>query len=245
MQIVDSPYILWKPPLEKPSLTVDKIHVWCASLQRSPSEIEELRAILSPDEKNRASKFHFPQHQRRFTVARGILRKLLADYLNLNPQNIRFNYLERGKPELVGDRCLQFNVSHSEELALYAIGLTSPVGVDVEFLRPSPDIEQIAARFFTKREYEELRSLPPLDKTVAFFRCWTRKEAYLKACGDGLGGGLDSIEVSLTPEAQISRINGSKDSSNWTMYSSIPAEGYVGAIACAARSASIDCWNLI
>ncbi|WP_245915919.1 4'-phosphopantetheinyl transferase family protein [Merismopedia glauca] len=242
---MDSPHILWKPRSESPILSVDAIHIWCASLQRSVSEVEQLAASLSKDERDRASRFHFPHHQRRFIVARGLLRHLLADYLAVSPKEIEFSYLQRGKPELAGDRHLQFNLSHSEELVVYAFCLSHPVGIDVEYLRSTPDLEPIAARFFTKWEYDELRSLPPAERTSAFFRCWTRKEAYLKACGDGIGGGLDQIEVSLTPEAQIRQIHNSVlTDRDWDLQNLAPAVGYVGAIAAQASNLHLHCWHL-
>jgi 4'-phosphopantetheinyl transferase len=229
---VDSLSILWKPPLEKPILSEDAIHVWCASLQRSTFEIEQLAASLSEDERTRASRFHFPHHQRRFIVARGLLRRLLADYLQLDSSKIEFSYTQRGKPEIAKDFHLQFNLSHSEELVVYAFCWHHPVGVDIEYIRLASDIEQIADRFFTKWEYDRLRSLPPAEQTLAFFRCWTRKEAYLKACGDGITGGLDTIEVSLTPKAEIRHLNNSTVlAGNWGLQNLTPAVDYVGAIA--------------
>lgn len=203
---------------------------------RSGSELEQLKARLSEEERYRASKFHFPQHQRRFIIARGLLRGLLADYLEVNPSGIQFTYTQRGKPELSPDvktkLPLQFNVSHSEELVVYAVCLGYPVGVDVEYLRSASDLEQIAARFFTKWEYEQLRSLPATEKNLAFFRGWTRKEAYLKACGDGIAGGLDQIEVSLAEDAEIRQINsGITGNQSWHLVNLVPAVDYIGAIA--------------
>jgi 4'-phosphopantetheinyl transferase len=242
---VDSLSILWKPPLEKPILSEDAIHVWCASLQRSTFEIEQLAASLSQDERTRASRFHFPHHQRRFIVARGLLRRLLADYLQLDPSQIEFSYTQRGKPEIAKDSLLQFNLSHSEELVVYAFCWHHPVGVDIEYIRLASDIEQIADRFFTKWEYDRLRSLPPAEQTLAFFRCWTRKEAYLKACGDGIAGGLDSIEVSLTPEAEIRQINTSTAlAQNWGLQNLTPAVDYVGAIASPNPNLEMSYWYL-
>jgi 4'-phosphopantetheinyl transferase len=242
---VDSLSILWKSPLEKPVLSEDAVHVWCASLQHSTFEVEQLAATLSEDERTRASRFHFPQHQRRFIVARGLLRRLLADYLQLNSSKIEFNYTQRGKPVIAQDSHLQFNLSHSEELVVYAFCWHHLVGVDVEYIRLASDIEQIADRFFTKWEYDGLRSLPLEERTLAFFRCWTRKEAYLKACGDGIAGGLDTIEVSLTPEAEIRHINNSTAlAQKWGLQNLIPAVDYVGAIASPNPHLKISHWHL-
>jgi 4'-phosphopantetheinyl transferase len=241
---VDSPYILWKSPLQPPVLSSGEIHVWGASLQPAADRLDVLAASLSTDESDRASRFHFPHHQRRFVAARGILRSLLATYLEVSPREIQFKYGAQGKPELASDRSLYFNVSHSEELAVYAVCSSNPVGVDVELLRETPDFEEIASRFFTESESSKLRSLPPEEKMTAFFRCWTRKEAVLKACGDGIGGGLDTIEVSLTPEATISQINHSLAARrDWHLQNLAPAVGYVGAIAAPTSHLDISVWQ--
>ena len=200
------------------SLTSDQVHIWRSPLDISPCILPQLHAYLSEDEQDRAARFHFDRHRHHFIVGRGVLRVLLGKYVQQNPQDLRFEYGDRGKPYLqtpaltepnvrslgsqrpLGSQArpqnLQFNVSHSGGVALYAIALNRRVGIDLEELRPMSNAAQLAKRFFTDREYAQLLSQPLDQQTLAFFRGWTRKEAYLKATGEGLSG-LETVEVSL------------------------------------------------
>jgi 4'-phosphopantetheinyl transferase len=164
------------------------------------STLRRLARSLSADEQARAGRFRFPEDGARFTAARGILRDILARYSGEEPGRLAFGYGAGGKPFLISQGSalsLEFNVSHSRRIALYAVAHGRAVGVDVEVIRPEMDCERIAERFFTPREAAALRAMPPPVRVAAFFRCWTRKEAYLKATGEGLRIGLKSCEVSL------------------------------------------------
>ena len=166
------------------------------------SRLPNLKQVLSADEHARAERFYFQKDRERFMVARGLLRTVLGRYLNQEPSQLRFCYSPYGKPALAtgsGRNTLRFNVSHSHGLALYAITCGRELGVDVELIRPELPDEEIAERFFSFQEVSGLRALPPNMRLEAFFNCWTLKEAYIKARGEGLSLPLDQFDVALVP----------------------------------------------
>ena len=203
-----------KPSMPFPSLATDEVHIWRSPLDTSPDLRTQLHAYLSEDEQDRAARFRFDHHRHHFIVGRGILRVLLGRYVQQEPQDLVFGYSDRGKPFLsnptsrsqgslrtLGSQAtaLQFNVSHSGGVVLYAIARNRRVGIDLEEARTMPNAAQLVQRFFTEREYAQLLAQPPEQQELAFFRGWTRKEAYLKATGEGIGG-LETVEVSLLEE---------------------------------------------
>jgi 4'-phosphopantetheinyl transferase len=174
------------------------VHIWPVRLEAAEEVVTALGRLLSPDEGERARRFYFDHLRRRYVIARAVLRLLLARYLETSPERIRFRYGKRGKPAVdAGD--LQFNLSHSESMALLAVTRKCEVGIDLEELRPVPDCLDLAERLFCREEAAELRSLPATDREKAFLVCWTRKEAYVKAVGDGLSALLDAFRVTLRP----------------------------------------------
>jgi 4'-phosphopantetheinyl transferase len=183
-------------------LADDEVQVWRVELDvLAPSEPHWL-SLLAPDEQDRARRFRFDRHRRRFATTRGVLRTLLGSYLNAEPRSVRFRYSDKQKPALdaaFAQGCLQFNVSHSEELALLAFTRAREIGVDVERVRENSNIEGIAKHFFSESEREALASLPASEKQAAFYRCWTRKEAFIKAIGEGMSLPLHQFDVSLAP----------------------------------------------
>jgi 4'-phosphopantetheinyl transferase len=195
-----------------------------------------LAGLLSDAERERASRFVFDRDRRRFIVSRARLRQLLAARLGVPPESVEFTYGAHGKPAIVlgpADPDLRFNVSHCNDLAVYAFSYGLDVGVDVEAVRALPDADRIAARFFSPREKEAYRALDSRDKPLGFFNCWTRKEAFIKALGDGLGHPLDSFDVSLAPDkpAAILRVGVTPgDECGWRMESFAPAPGFVAAV---------------
>ncbi|MCB1055772.1 MAG: 4'-phosphopantetheinyl transferase superfamily protein [Acidobacteria bacterium] len=215
----------------------DELHVYAVSLAPPPETVAELETLLTPDEVERAYRFRFERHRRRFIVGRGVLRRLLGAYLDVPPGELRFHYGDKGKPSLDprwDAAGLSFNLSHSQELALYGLVQGRELGIDVEQLRPMPDAEQIAERFFSRSERETLRRIPAERKADAFFNCWTRKEAYIKATGDGLSMPLDRFDVTLAPEDEARMLSAEGDpakAASWSMYHLEPAAGYVGALA--------------
>lgn len=262
---VDRPH-LWQVSLSNATISPDKF----------PEQFQYLRATLSPDEQAKADRFYDPLDGQRYIMARGTLRSILSHYLHLDPSLIKFAYTAQGKPIL--DRAflsgnqqvnasnspaplnpsfpnnqvpnLQFNLSHSQDLAVYGVMLDRPLGIDVEYLRPLKDALSLAKRWFTPKEYTEICQSP--EPTTNFFRFWTAKEAYLKATGAGLRH-LRQIEIvtkedgSLQLRAFSNSINILQDDSleklqdindlelnnpeNWSIVELTPAPGYVGALA--------------
>lgn len=212
------------------------MHVWRARLD--PPD-DSLMAVLSPEERERAARFHFERDRSRFAMGRGYLRALLGRYVGCAPEQIVFRYGQRGKPSLAADATgLEFNAAHSHDVALFAFALGAPVGVDVELVRPGPAEEGIADRFFSPLEAEALRSLPEAERREAFFRCWTRKEAFVKANGEGLTYGLDQFTVSLSPDEPARLVDVARDpreADAWSLHHVDPGDSYIGAVAVRGR----------
>jgi 4'-phosphopantetheinyl transferase len=231
--------------MELPDSLPDRreVEVWFVELAASPASAEECAAILSADESERAARFRFPHLRTAFTLSRGILRILLGRYLGIDPDRVRFAYGPRGKPRLAQPETpLEFNLAHSGGLAAYAFAVGCEVGVDIEKIRPVSDQDDIVRRFFSREECEEWMGLDPAQRDEAFFRCWTRKEAYIKALGDGLSMPLDSFQVSLRPGAPAALIRAAGDpgaASRWSLWSLEPAEGYAGSLALPERGRGV------
>lgn len=231
------------PGLELPP---GEIHVWAVQLDPPPERVERLGSWLTPDEWERARRFRFDQHRRQYVVGRGALRALLAGYLGTRPELVRFTYGPRGKPFLAppaDGSGLHFNLSNSADLALVGLARGVEIGVDVEYLKPMPDCETIAERFFSESERVVLRSLPAETKEEAFFNCWTRKEAYLKAVGEGLAARLDSFDVTLAPgePPRMLTLEGDVErASRWFFHHFRPAPDFIGAVALDSTRAGGD-----
>ena len=211
-----------------------EIQVWYASLDRPVSRFQEL---LSQDERDRAGRFIFERDRIQYIVRRGILRILLGCYLGVEPGLVRFNYSNNDKPALADsyDRTeLHFNLSHSEGMAVYAFTSDREIGIDIEQIQDIPDMEQIFERFFSPGEKEVFHILSESKRKEAFFNCWTRKEAFIKATGDGLSRPLDGFDVSLVPgePARLLEIEGnSEEVSRWFMQDLKGAPGFAAALA--------------
>src|SRR5689334_19989736 len=188
---------MWSAPPPALTLSNGEVHVWRAPLEQPDALQEMFLRSLAEDERARASRFHFEKHRRRFVVARGYLRTLLARYLDVQPDEVRFAYGHYGKPSVDHAHGLRFNMSHSHEVAVYAFVQEQEIGVDVEYIKTDFATEDIARKFFSKQEADALMSLPKDEQGRAFFRCWTRKEAYIKAIGSGLSHPLNEFDVSL------------------------------------------------
>ena len=219
-----------------------RIEVWSVTLDVPAAQTAALEAVLSQDERARAERFRFERGRRRFIAARGLLRRLLGAYLDRAPADVAFTYGRKGKPLTAG---LHFNLSHSGERVLIALGRI-PLGVDIERLRPLRDPEAIARRFFSRAERETLAAQPAERKIEAFFACWTCKEAYVKAVGDGLAISLRSFDATFgegrppalkthLPEGECER---------WFLRRLEPAPGYVGALAARDFAGTVTAWSL-
>src|SRR2546422_5347503 len=185
---------VWSPPPRDLALESDEIHVWRAAADATGLQLEDLRQTLGPSEQARAERFSFRRDRDRFIIRRGRLRAILGRYLATDSSRLQFNYGGRGKPALAPpyrDTQLRFNVSRSDGLVLYAITRGREVGVDLEQIQPAIAQERIPEHFFSAREVATLRALPADEQVEAFFACWTRKEAYVKARGEGLALRLD------------------------------------------------------
>jgi 4'-phosphopantetheinyl transferase len=216
------------------AIASNEVHVWHGSIERPAAEVAGLRQLLCTDERARADRFRFDRDRSRYTAGRGILRMLLGRYLGVSAGEVALQYGQFDKPRLVGYP-LWFNVSHSGAVALFAFTAVGEVGIDVELDDADFARERIAERFFSRAEVNALRSLPESAQPLAFLTCWTRKEAFIKARGDGLSLALDSFDVNLEPgsEAVLLRTAWSDDEpGQWSMTDlSDPDRGYVAALA--------------
>ena len=233
------------------TLSPDAVHVWRYSLLADEGRVLRLRELLSAEELARADRFKFDKHRRRFIVARATLRILLGDYFSAAPDSIEFLTTKYGKPyvrQLLDGQVLSFNVSHSHELALFAFTLEKRIGVDLEYRRQILDMESIAGHFFAKAEVTELMSLDESVRPRAFLNCWTRKEAYIKAIGEGLSHPLHTFEVTLKPgePARLVSDAGVPDAiERWCFTALHPHPDYLAALAVedSAESHPIICYD--
>jgi len=238
---------LWEVPPENIIATRDEVHVWRVALNES--QVAKLRPALSPNECARADRFHFARDRNRFVVARGTLRTILGAYLKKEPRQLSFSYSPYGKPALADDpdtHELSFNLSHANELALIAVTRERGIGVDIEFIRPQFASEAIAERFFSDNEVAALRALPEAVQSEAFFNCWTRKEAYIKAIGEGMSLPLDQFDVSFAPGEKAALLGNLRDGnevSRWSLQELTPGPGYVAALAVEGNDWQLRCWK--
>lgn len=238
----------WYSPPKALKLNCNEVHIWRASLDTDAYRIQSLYETLSADEQQRAALFHFPKDRERFIIARGLLREILSRYLQQKPNNISFYYNQHGKPALHTDteEPLHFKVSHSHGLALYAVTRDCPIGVDIEHIRTDFPYQEIAEKFFAPKENAMLRSLPSNLQSKAFFTCWTRKEAYLKAIGKGLSTSLNLFEVSFLPRepAKLLSIQGDIEAaSHWSLQDLNLSADYVAALAIQRHNCQFKYWQ--
>jgi 4'-phosphopantetheinyl transferase len=239
----------WSDPPLKPALTADEVHVWQIVLNRPIDEVEELQTLLASEEISRADRFRFERDRRRFVVVHGLLRVILGRYLGLKPSQLRFVYSDYGKPALApapATRGLSFNLSHTHELALVAVTRDRQLGIDLEHIRHIPEVEQIAERFFSPQENEIIQALTGSERLEAFFQCWTCKEAYIKARGEGLSLPLDQFQVVpiLGEAVPFLSVKGDpQESSRWSLRKLIPAPGYVAALAVEGKGWRLAQWR--
>ncbi len=218
-------------------LPPDVLHVWRILLTQSEDVVRRLAEHLSVDEAQRADKCRRELDRCRYVVAHGALRELLAEYTSWAPRDVSFRHTAAGKPFVVGDRgeqCPRFSLSHSGEWAVVGLALLTDVGIDIEQIDPGISVQAVAERFFSQSESVALRDAPPEQRTDLFFTAWTRKEAYVKARGDGISDRLQRFSISVNPEQPpILRID-SKDQCailHWRIYDLDIASGYAAAIA--------------
>jgi 4'-phosphopantetheinyl transferase len=241
------------------------VHIWWANLDQPPQIVQELEETLSAAELARAKKFAFQRDRSRFVVSHGILRKIFGRYLNTDPAQLEFCHQTWGKPYLSGKfegSGIRFNFSHAQNMGLYAFTCKREVGVDVEFIRPLPDLDRIASKYFSTNEYPDLdriaskyfstneyhllMTMPECQRVQAFFDCWTRKEAYLKALGVGLTYPTDGFDVFIAPgeAVHLLRTQGyPHEAGRWRLEAFSPAPGYAASLAVEGHDWRLSCWE--
>jgi len=208
-----------------------EVNVWSISIQDCRPDVNAMLAMLVRDEVERAGRFVFEKDRNTFVVGRAMMRGILGHYLAIRPQDIPIVLNDYGKPELES-KALFFNVSHSGDLVLVAACRNHPIGVDVECIRPVDDVDQLITQYFSPREARELRGLPHGSRLPAFFACWTRKEAYVKARGQGLSLPLDEFDVPTDVRSASNWHSvDTRDSPPWFIVALPVREGYSGALA--------------
>jgi 4'-phosphopantetheinyl transferase len=224
-----------------PDLGAADVHVWAVPLT---GESEGYMELLSAEERDKAARFRFVDHRRRYAITHGALRAILAGYLGADPLALQFTTVARGKPALRDGHGPHFNLSHSGQLTLIAVGAVG-VGIDIEKLRHLESLRDIARRHFSKVEIDALTALPEPDQLRGFYRCWTRKEAFIKATGQGLSSALDAFDVALgaSPSLLACRADG-EDPAAWRMWDVSPGPEYVGALAARAPDLQLATFRL-
>ncbi len=224
----------------------DEVHVWAAGLDRDASVIREMATLLDDEERDRASRFRRRVDRDRFIVSHGVLRRVLARYARKPAQSLRFRRDRFGKPSLAHRTDVSFNLAHAEGVALIAVTIGRPVGVDVERVTDLDDAFDVAEICFAPAERRVLHAAPAAHVSATFFNCWTRKEAFIKAVGTGLSAPLQAFEVTLAPDtpARLCRVSGSaRVAATWTMEALEPAPGYVGALAVRRPHVRLSTWQ--
>jgi 4'-phosphopantetheinyl transferase len=242
--------LIWKKSLSQREMRLSNstnyilkqgdVHLWKVNLNSSPDTVEYLLETLSVDEIERAKRFYQEKHSKNFIIARGLLRVILGRYIGQKPASIVFKYTDKGKPSLSqsGFFPLSFNLSHSQERVIYGLSYFERIGVDLEYQRNIADVEKLAKRFFTSKEYQYIQSLNNLEKNQLFLKLWTAKEAYLKATGEGIAGGLEKIEVRIGERGELSY------DPPWSLYNFLLEEGYYAAIATPQKIENIFTFTL-
>lgn len=220
-----------------------EVHIWHWAPVCPPSEVDELWNILAENERERAQRYRFPKHRNEFVINRARVRGILARYVAKAPQDLVFEYSPHGKPSLEGVQGWRFNLSHTEGLAALAVVQGREIGIDVERIRPQSDARRIAERFFSVPERQSLQAFSGDALDHAFFRCWTRKECYIKAKGEGLSLPLHQFDVSLgegEPAMLLSTRPDPKEAEEWVMYDLALKPGYAAALAVSADLSSVS-----
>jgi 4'-phosphopantetheinyl transferase len=230
-------------------LANDEIHIWCTSLDQPTSLLERLVCTLSIDERARAGRFYFEEDRKRFIIRHGILRMILGYYLGVKAGELQFSHGRNGKPRLADtfrNRTIPFSMSSSEGLALYGFTRNREIGIDVECVRDIPEMDQIAELIFSAAEALAYHALPEHLKREVFFASWTRKEAFLKATGDGLSRPLDKIELTVdaAKPARLLEMNGaSRTACRWSIHDLKPTSGFAAAIVAEGQGFGLRCWQ--
>lgn len=240
----------WTAAPDTLALAGDEVQVWRIALDQPDEARESFRRLLNESERARADRFRFAEHRARFTVGRGWLRTILGRYLNVQPGDVVFRFGPNGKPSLdpgANPRAIQFNLSHSRDRALLAVTVGREVGIDIEAVRAMKDVGQIVGRFFSPREVAVFNRISDDEKTEAFFRGWTRKEAYMKATGKGFAMPLEKFDVTMAPgePARLLAVVGQPEEvRRWSFHDLDPGLGFAAALAVEGGGCHIRCYEL-
>ena len=237
----------WPLPPAEIDLPAGEVHLWSARLEPPEDVLRQFEGLLSEDERCRADRFRAGRLRDHYTAGRGTLRMLLARYLRTDPASFSLSYQPHGKPELGppwNAYGVEFNLSHSHDLAVYAFTRGREIGVDVEYIRPMPNAAELMERFFSPEEVQQWRQMPAQRQLAAFYQGWTRKEAWLKAVGSGLSFPLNEFCVTLDDPARVLSIRGDREeAAQWWLESSEPSDGYVAAVATRGQARAVRKWR--
>ena len=240
----------WPFPPADLFLPGDDVHIWCASLDQPDTVVEQMAQSLSTEESKRAGRFRFRQHRNQFILTHGILRKLLADYTDIEAAGITFSYGKNGKPylpERFNQEKIRFNMSHSNGYALFGFTRNREIGVDIEHICELADMENVAKQVFSTKEMAVLRSTPAAEKKEVFFKFWTRKEAYIKGVGEGFSSPLDSIDISAATIGEpicVQPVANPASKNLWIVQDLRPLPGFAAAFAAEGDCATPHCWRI-
>jgi 4'-phosphopantetheinyl transferase len=217
--------------------------IWIAHVSQSQDSLTFLEPCLDDRDRERAARFRFSEDRARFVLGRGLLRKCLGHYLQQTPETIELATTDRGRPFFPQDETVQFSISHTHDLVAIALTTGARVGIDLEFMQPPLDLPELAKRIFSEEDLQTFQALPGHEAPAAFFRAWTRKEAYLKARGEGITEGLRQISVSMGPE-KTSFVKDTRDESaaaTWRLLALPVPAGYMGSLACDNVDKQLEC----
>ncbi len=237
----------WKVP-EKAVLSETHVDIWLIHIPDFVASVEEDLSLLDDYERQRAEAFRFLRDKESFVVAHAALRRILGNYLNLAPVAIRFQYNSFKKPHVANEGAakVSFNLSHSQQYALVAVTLSHDLGVDIEYMKKSRDLSQIAERFFSEKEFEEYHSLASEQKLEGFYNAWTRKEAFIKAMGQGLFCSLKDFVVNLTPGVEAKIIDVKDPLAHlWHIQGFSPVENYCAAVVVCGAISKINFFQIL
>jgi 4'-phosphopantetheinyl transferase len=240
---------IWQAPsLSCPALRGGAVHVWRAQVGRQRNSLALAEQFLSAEEQVRTAEYRWEEDRARFVIGRAMLRALVGRYTHRPAQAIELVFNSHGKPALLpsqGEGDIQFNLAHSGDWVLIALARGRAVGVDVEHIRPLPDFEGIAARFFAPVETAALAALPGAERLPAFFRCWACKEAYVKALGQGLVASLKEFEVSFGPGEPARLLSGGLDGKPWSLHELRLGPDYAAALVVEGEAAAVHGWDWV
>jgi 4'-phosphopantetheinyl transferase len=217
--------------------------VWIAQVSKAQDSLIFLEPYLDSRDRERAARFHFPEDRTRFVLGRGLLRKCLGHYLHQTPEAIELAYTDRDRPVLPNDETVQFSISHAHDLVAVALTAHARIGIDLEWVRPDLDLPELAKRIFSEEDIQTFQALPGSEAPAAFFRAWTRKEAYLKARGEGIAERLREISVSFGPKVTGGVKDARLESATqaWRLLAlPVPAD-YMGSLACDHADKQLEC----